>query len=1236
MRRRPNADAPVADSSDPLVTAPDTLPIETEATENAPSAGNALSDPNAHAAPVPETETPKPARRRSPARRKAAEADAPAEAVAEIPAAPEPVVEEAAAPDPPAPRAPRRRRTARSAAPEEETVATVAEPVAPPVLEPTIEPVADTEAATPDAEARPARRRGGTRRSAASRSADPTPEGSTPPAEAASDAVEPEAPGEPRNRRSRGGRRRRTSESGDAAATESAAEIVPETPETPSDDATTERRRLRGPRRVGASAAELSLTPAEPLPPPYQALADDVLARLPETRIVVRKNIPDLQINGEPRLPLWFFVNTEEALIGGDEEARTVAQREIRLAYEAGIRFFSVLAHLPSKLRSGERRFGPLDDALQFVAENAPDALVLPRLIFSPTTSWERAHTDQMTLYPNGETGDVSLASRTFWEGDADEALRAAVEHVAQSDHAGRVFGFYLEHGEWFYEKGRGYDVSEANTQGFRAWLRSRYRNSLVALRAAWYDGVVTFETVAVPPAPEASTPGSALFFSEREQRYVDFHEYSSDVVSQVITRLGKAVKEASGGRSAVAVSYGYTLELSRAYSGHLALAQVLASPNIDILTGPVSYSGRTAGGSAPLPAPIDSINLAGKLWVSEDDTKTFLASSETPDTYNTKLSSLEATWAAYTRNFGAALTRGAGVSWMDLWGMGWLDDRELWQRIGRLRTIAEVLATRRRNPRTRPAPEPDVAVIVDERSFFDVRADESVLGHLVAHQRDALLRSGARVGFYLLSDLLKKNFPDGPKLLIFLNAFRITDALRATIRDRFQDDGRTLAWVYGPGCRESNLAELTDVIGMQLRIQPWGSKIGTQVLSNARSPITDLLRGQRVGDEVRVNPSFYVADTKATPLGEYSANGNTSIAYRKHARWQSVFIGEMSLPIPLLRGLYQLAGVPVYTVDDDVAVLGDNLISLHSAPGGGTIVHLPEEGALYDLLTEETLASDGRGARLSMPPRGTRLLFYGSAAEIARLGGDPKAGPPGLTASEAPAAPVAFHFEAADSRSLSSAVTMSAEDDALMQAALAGEMPDVVDTGDTDDDIPAARTEVATGAISEADAAAEEDAAQKKRRRRRRRGRGRSGSEEGDGVDSDAGEFDDEAPVSESPADLTVETDGVAEMIAAATPGRGRPSLAELLPDSEVVEGADLPPIPDEFLPLEPSSLAGDAGLDSDGPRRRRRGGVRRRGRGESSENGTETALSFDLDSAAEDLRASAPATPADEDAAE
>ena len=156
-------------------------------------------------------------------------------------------------------------------------------------------------------------------------------------------------------------------------------------------------RRVRGGRRgrlePTAAAALLpppivgmaAPVPVEPLPAVYVPLAAEILANLAETKIAVRKGVAELLIGDEPRLPMLFFVNTEMG-----EEALPVAQRQIRLAYEAGVRLFTVLCHLPWKNRAGERRYDLLDSILKFVSENAPEALVLPRLIFSPPASWVR------------------------------------------------------------------------------------------------------------------------------------------------------------------------------------------------------------------------------------------------------------------------------------------------------------------------------------------------------------------------------------------------------------------------------------------------------------------------------------------------------------------------------------------------------------------------------------------------------------------------------------------------------------------------------------------------------------------------------------------------------------------------------------------------------------------------------------------------------------------------------
>ncbi len=890
--------------------------------------------------------------------------------------------------------------------------------------------------------------------------------------------------------------------------------------------------------------------PPEPVKPAYIPLPKEVLNRLPESGVGKEAGRVILRVDGTPFLPVAFFVNTET-----NPDDRSIAEREIRLAYQRGVRLFTFLAHLPWPAKDGGRRTDALDSILEFVAANAPDAKLIPRLMFAPPPAWTRRHPEDMAVHESGPTDDVSMASRAFWEDDADAALRAAVEHVAQGPHAQRVIGFYLERAEWFFDRDAGYDRSKCNQAGFRRWLRQRYKNSVVALRAAWHDGGVTFDNADVPvwPPPAGYPAGVGQFLGPREHRWTDYHEYASHSVAGVLLGLARAVKEASGGRSLVAVSYGYTLELPRAHSGHLALATVLDSPDIDILTGPVSYSGRQPGGSAPQPSPIDSVALAGKLWITEDDTKTHLSTDDGSD-FNVRVPTESGTQAVHLRNFGAAMAKGTGISWMDLWGEGWLDNRETWEFLGGLR---EVMETYTASPDRAQAPDgPDVAVLVDEKSFYGVRNDE-LLQHMVADQRDTLARSGARYGIYLQSDLAKPDFPTTPRLLLFLNPFHIEPAVRIAIRDRFQDDGRTLAWVYAPGILDGSVSEVAELVGMHLKLQPWGSRVGTTVRAGTRSRLTERLPEPRFGLDRRCDPSVSVVDPRAEILGEYPT-GNTSLAYRKHARWQSVFIGDPGLSIALLRGLYRLAGVPVYTVEDDVCWVGDGVACFHSDPGGGTRIMLPTDAALYDVGYDETLASGGRGARFTIPPHGTRLLAFGDPESLRRdYDVDCAAGTPGFDVSEVPEI-ARFVFD----ESVAVAERPVPEADARLFAETVARL-------------------TSTEPESESEATEEDGGAAGRSSRRRRRRRGRGG---------ESGEL---------PAEVgdTLPTDG------GTTEERPRPTLEELLPAAVEIPEGELPPVPEEFLPLDEASL----GEDKPARRRRRRGRNGRGGGGDADESGVD-----------------------------
>ncbi len=167
-------------------------------------------------------------------------------------------------------------------------------------------------------------------------------------------------------------------------------------------------------------------------------------------------------------------------------------------------------------------------------------------------------------------------------------------------------------------------------------------------------------------------------------------------------------------GKKLVFFFYGYVHELSGvmngpATSGHYALRKVLSSPDIDILSSPIAYFDRGLGGSAPsYVRGGNGAALAGKMWLNEDDTHTYLATG-TPPGYREHVTTLEATNAELTRNVAEEATRNFATWWMDLTFTGWFNDPAMWRAEDEAQPLDEWFL---RNP-TPFCPE--VAAVVDE-----------------------------------------------------------------------------------------------------------------------------------------------------------------------------------------------------------------------------------------------------------------------------------------------------------------------------------------------------------------------------------------------------------------------------------------------------------------------------------------------------------------------------------------
>ena len=698
-------------------------------------------------------------------------------------------------------------------------------------------------------------------------------------------------------------------------------------------------------------------------------------------------SVPQINVAGKHYPPLFFFVNTEAA------EDGEVVNQQISLAASAGIHLFSAVMYLPLKNAYGVRSFGTVDALLQQILTADPDALIVPRLQFVPTNYWVRTHADEMAVFSDGNDAENSMTSAEFWS-DAVGALSELVEHFADPTTVGgdRVIGFHLDRGEWFHDAARGPDLSEVNQRAFRHWLQAKYQLEY-ALRASWHNASLTFDAVTIPTAPLGKhgikAGESPLYDNARDQRWVDYSLFLSESTASVVTGLADAVKTLTNDQYLVSASYGYSMEFAhRTDSGHLAMRTLLDSPSIDILAGPNSYSSRPAGGQGTFGALIDSVSLNGKLWLMEDDTKTFLATTPTDDTYNLQISSGSDTQAVHQRHFGAALAHKTGLMWMDLWGQGWLNHEDIWKEVNRLRSIVEMWNAINSTRKTAIGQSNAVVVFVDETSIAQVQEDQAGLNfNLITKTRDLLVRTGAPVEFYLQSDLTHENLPDA-KLYLFLNALRMTTRERQAITDKLQQPGKTLAWIFAPGLLDENgpaALDVSDTTGIMVKIQPWNSRVGSQA-TDVRHPITDRLRNsKRIGVDEILNPSYTVTDPQAQVLAEYTSSGAPSLAVREHARgWKSVFFGDPHLTVELLRGLMTYAGVPIHdALDDVVYAAGDGVLCVHAPFTGQRTFQLPHTATVYDAYENRIVGVGIKSFRAFMRAKTSALFLWGTADAI-------------------------------------------------------------------------------------------------------------------------------------------------------------------------------------------------------------------------------------------------------------
>ncbi len=744
----------------------------------------------------------------------------------------------------------------------------------------------------------------------------------------------------------------------------------PEQETSPRRTSARKERRPEPPLVQKPKKPEPLIPPRPPIPTPAEA-----------PQIVTKDGNPMLVVGGRAVPPVFFFGHAAD-----ERKARNVFE-QVAMAGEAGLHLHSFLIEFdtdPSAVQDSVVMAGYL---LKKAVEADPEARVLFRIVFVAPPGWQERFPNARYLLQNGKLAEPSVCDDAYWS-MVKECLGDFVRQVRMLPFSERVLGLHLDRGEWFNPDGAGYDDSIAARDLFRRWAQKRYLGDIVALRAAWFDGRVDFDNLEIPPyQPSSQQSDKFVRANRKDRRWVDYHLFLSDATAARLADLAYTVKEASEGWFLVGVCHGYTFEWSHPDSGHLSLGKILRTREIDYIAGPPSYKSREPGGSAPFPSPIDSFNLNGKLFLSEEDYRTSLGEGSDPDEFNPVIRTPQALEAVHWRGAGSALCHSHGVCWMDLRGNGWLKTSSVWQRARKLKDCLQI-------GMVAPVSEPDAAVFIDERALAYL-VDAQAFQILVQNVREAVLRSGLSAGFYLLSDLAhRETFPES-KLYIFVNAWDIRQELRSAIKQRLQRDDKVLFWLYTASLFESgreSLERAREVTGIALKPQPFSSKTGTTIL-HRRHPLCEAFGDREHIGRTLLEPSYCGIPEGAVVLGEYTQTGLPSFLMREFGkegdrslRWKSVFLGEPVVTPSLIRALGQLAGAHVWNFQDDVVHVRPPFLLVHCSGSGPRTVALPGKWSAFNLLAGEWAAEETTNLRFHGQDGTSHLFLVGPKLEIEHL----------------------------------------------------------------------------------------------------------------------------------------------------------------------------------------------------------------------------------------------------------
>ena len=661
----------------------------------------------------------------------------------------------------------------------------------------------------------------------------------------------------------------------------------------------------------------------------------------PVARIVYRGPRPYIELNGSLHEPALNITQTgdaynESAIVRCAKVGFDIVQLNLRMDdYYKG-------EGVPCD-------FEGVNKMVRRLLEINPDARVMLSLRFT-MSQWAKDHPNEQVGYDSG-TPDPT-ASDEYREcvvrpSSASDSFRALVRgmitefgaYVDGMPWRKRLVGLRMSYGvysEWCCYGFRAFpDTGLRMQEKFRAWeLENRgIANASVpteAMRRHEYDP-------ANPKGSDVNRNGD-LLDPVQDRLVLDYYSFLANSLADLLLDMAQTAKQAFPGRL-VGAYYGYVNSDDPPEGTNTLLEKVLSSPCIDFLSNPPGYYTitRRAGGSySPRSIP-SAFRRHGKLSLLEDDSRFHhIADWLQSDNDGRSLCTEDAreTEMNMRRNWLNQFFDGDGIQLNDPITQSGkrphaFDDPAVFRAISDSRAALAAAG----EPADRSGNR--IAVILSERERL--RQDGGVGSYfswnIYLTPLQYLNRSGVAFDVLSLEDYLAN--PRDYRILLFINAFYLTSAERATLIERTRRPGMSVIWM-GPaggvtdsGFSDAAMTELTGIASTGVARRPKVSWSGCNKL---------LIR------------DFY---------SYVSTNANGTV---------SILVPEFPNSPTGYRQILQAAGAWFYTDEGSYFRRHGDVFMFHTGTAGRHVIRLPDAvvkvrelytGAEY-ASNEITLQADG------------------------------------------------------------------------------------------------------------------------------------------------------------------------------------------------------------------------------------------------------------------------------------